>query len=92
MTTRYLEPFFVVPLLSASYETVRFLRVTLASIRETRVRRSVVSFGLIVASGLGLLLVVGGVLSVQRASVLAFSEDRGGAGCTAELPRTPSPA
>lgn len=86
MTTRYLEPFFVVPLLSASYETVRFLRVTLASIPQTRVRRSLVAFGMIVASGMALLLVVGGMLSVQRASVLAFSEDRGGASCTAELP------
>lgn len=86
MTTRYLEPLFVFPLLSASYEAVRFLRVTLASVTNTRVRRSLVVYGMIVASGLGLLIIIGGLLSIQRASVLAFSEDRSGAACTADLP------
>ncbi len=86
MTTRYLEPFFVFPLLSASYEAVRFLRLTLASVRDERVRRSLVVYGMIFASGMGLLIIIGGALSVHRASVLAFSEERSGASCTADLP------
>jgi hypothetical protein len=86
MTTRYLEPLFVFPLLSASYEAVRFLRLTLTSVPNARVRRSLVVYGMIFASGMGLLIIIGGALSVHNASVLAFSEDRSGASCTADLP------
>lgn len=86
LTTRYLVPVFVFPLLSASCEIVKFFRTMLLSIRDERVRRSVRTFGLAFVSGVAVLILIGGALAVPRAATMALSEDRGGAGCTAELP------
>lgn len=86
LTTRYLVPVLVFPLLSASYEAVKFFRTALLSIRDARVRHSVRTFGLLLASSLAVLILIGGALAAPKAATMAFSEDRGGAGCTAQLP------
>jgi hypothetical protein len=86
LTTRYLVPVLVFPLLPASYEAVKFFRTALASIRDPRVRHSVRTYGLAFASLLALLILIGGAIAAPKAATMALSENRGGAECTAELP------
>ncbi|KRE26036.1 hypothetical protein [Agromyces sp. Soil535] len=86
LTTRYLVPVLVFPLLPASYEAVKFFRTALLSIRDARVRHSVRTYGLVFASSVAVLILIGGAIAAPKAATMALSENRGGAACAAELP------
>ncbi|MEJ3403538.1 hypothetical protein WDJ51_02215 [Rathayibacter sp. YIM 133350] len=86
LTTRYLEPLFVFPLLSASYETVRFFRYLLSSVQRAELRASLSRFGTALVSAIACTILIGAAIAAPNAVDMATSSSRGGAECTAKLP------